>query len=258
MPGLGHGCRQCHAIELTPSVLQEGIALDGLRRRDTTPARKQLGITLNFLAQGDHYHSLATTWGIHKSSVHKHLHHVMPVLDQKLFRRNILFPTGQELKQVIADFEHHQDMPQCAGAIDGCFIPMETPKGITATNTGATKTYMPSSCWLLWTPWASLLTYIGEPASVGDGASFNRCKLKKRLQSGRYLPRSGFVKEIPSADGTQRLSVHPFIVADAAFALSPFIMKAYDDPDIDSPQHAYNHSHTRTRRVVENAFGFRL
>ena len=35
-----------------------------------------LARTMFFLAQGDHYHSIATTFGIHKSRVSKHIHDV--------------------------------------------------------------------------------------------------------------------------------------------------------------------------------------
>ena len=138
----------CHGF-FTHDRLQDDTTSNPLRRTDTTPSKKRLAITIFLLAQGDHYHSIATTFGIHKSSVSKHLHDVMPVLERKLFARNIKFPAKSELLQVKADFEDLIGMPQCAGAIDGCFMPMETPTGISVISTGVIRTSMPSFFWLL-------------------------------------------------------------------------------------------------------------
>jgi len=112
------------------ACLQGDITLNALRRVDATPAKKRLAITLYFLSQGDHYLSFANQFGIHKSSVYKHLHAVISVLEQKLYSRCIRFPAETQMLQVIADFENLIGLPQCAVAIDGCFIPMEVSTGV--------------------------------------------------------------------------------------------------------------------------------
>ena len=81
------------------AFVQGDITLNPLRRADATPAKKRLTITLYFLSQGDHYLSIANQFGIHKSSISKHLHAVIPVLEHKLFSPSIQFPAGTELLQ---------------------------------------------------------------------------------------------------------------------------------------------------------------
>ena len=50
-------------------------------------------------------------------------------------------------------------------------------------------------------------------------------------------------------------TVKPFIVADAAFALSDRVMKCYDTANPTPNQFAFNYALIRTRRVVECGFG---
>jgi hypothetical protein len=40
---------------------------------------------------------------------------------------SIVFPTGQELEQVMRDFESLCCLPCCAGALDGTFMPLKKP-----------------------------------------------------------------------------------------------------------------------------------
>ena len=256
-----HSCWSRHAALLichgffTHVRLQDDITLNPLRRTDTTPAKKRLAITMFFLAQGDHYHSVATALDIHKSSVSKHLHDVMPVLERKLFACNISFPANSELLQVVADFADLIGMPQSAGATDGCFTSMETSTGIFSDKYWCYKN-IHAIILLAIVDARGIFTAvnIGQPASVGDGAAFNRSKIKARLESGAWLPRT-FSRRFRNAFGRGRVMVRPFIVADAAFSLCAYMMKAYNNPPMHCPQHGYNYCHIRTRRVVENAFG---
>jgi len=98
---------------------------------------------------------------------------------------------------------------------------------------------------------------VGQPGSVGDGATFNRSKLKRKLERGELLPRHGFTRRFRYQAGRRRVrvSVRPFIVADAAFALAPYMMKSFDDAPRYTLENSYTYCHIRTRRVVENAFG---
>lgn len=44
-----------------------------------------------------------------------------------LMKTCITFPTGEELQRVVDGFENRWGYPQCAGAIDGCHIPISAP-----------------------------------------------------------------------------------------------------------------------------------
>jgi hypothetical protein len=53
---------------------------------------------------------------------HLYIKFIINELCFKLVSDAIRFPTGQELDQVIADFEDLCGVPMCAGALDGTFI----------------------------------------------------------------------------------------------------------------------------------------
>lgn len=131
----------------------------------------------------------------------------------------------------MADFQNLSGLPQCGGAIDGCFIPMETPTGMYNDKYQCYKN-IHAIILLAVVDARGIFTSvnIGQPASVGDGATFNRSKLKQHIESGSYLPRLGFLRRLPIPFGRGRVSVRPYIVADAAFSLSSYMMKAFTDP----------------------------
>ena len=87
----------------------------------------------------------------------------------------------------------------------------------------------------------------GRPGSVGDSFSFNRSSLKRYIDSEEWLS-SAFSKAINGQD------ISSFLVADAAFFLSPTVLKCYDGADLTAQQCCFNYSDIRTR-VVEQAFG---
>ena len=131
-------------------------------------------------------------------------------------------------------------MPQCAGATDVCFITLETPTGIFSDKYWCYKNI--HAIILLAIVGASATftaVNIGQPASIGNG--FNRLKMKARLEFGTWLPRT-FSRRFRNAFGRGRVEICPFIVADAAFSLCAYKMKAYDDPPMHCPQHGYNYS----------------
>ena len=98
-------------------------------RKYVVPSRKRIAITIYWLAHGSYYDDVHQVWGVHKTTVYSILHETVGVMEQQLFHATVKWPSDAETLQNMADFESLCGLPQCAGAIDGCFIPMETPAG---------------------------------------------------------------------------------------------------------------------------------
>jgi hypothetical protein len=226
-----------------------------IRRQDTAmrravPARERLMITLHWLATGVRFKDLADDWGVGKSTAHAVVHQVVPELLKSIVPTSIKFPTSRELRDVMTDFEALCKMPQCAGAIDGCFIKIVRPAGEFGHKYWCYKG-MDAIILLAVVDARGIFTYChcGTPGSVGDAGTYMDTALKRNCVNGVWLPES-------AAEVIQGVRVRPFIVADAAFPFSATLMKGYPgDPQPGSLEHAYNYAHVRTRRVVENAFG---
>ena len=138
----------------------------------------------------------------------------------------------------------------CAGAIDGCFIPMRKPAGEFGFRYWCYKNFC-SIILLGCVDARGVFIYVdvGSPGSVGDAAAFHACPLKEKLVSGFALPASlGRIIE--------GVSVQPYIIGDAAFPLLPYLLKGFEgDPARDTKEYAFNYSLIRCRRVVESAYG---
>lgn len=104
-----------------------------LVRDDLTPrhgpragieAKRRFAMTMHWLAKAPMYDAVADLWGVGKSTVHKHLHATVRVLRRRL-QHLLEFPSGNELHRIMNDFSFYtHGIPNVAGALDGCFIPM--------------------------------------------------------------------------------------------------------------------------------------
>ncbi len=95
--------------------------------RDPVPSDKRLAITLHFLAHGLSFSQLALLYGVGKSTAISIVHATVTVFMEHLVKDSIRFPEGDELGQVLTDFENLSRLPQCAGAVDGTFMHIRKP-----------------------------------------------------------------------------------------------------------------------------------
>ena len=216
---------------------------------------KRLAITMHFLAKGNTYGDTGELFGTAASTVCGILHETVAALDKHLFQQHVQFPAGQELRQVVVDFERLVGLPQCGGAIDGCLIPMQAPTGLYREKYACYKGF-PAVNLLAVCDANCIFTYVdvGHAGTVGDAAAFHRSDLKKALEDCLVFPMS-HAQTIQGPYGGV-IPVRPFLVGDSAFPFAPYLMKnILGDPLDHTDEHAYNYCHVRTRRVIENAFG---
>ena len=236
-------------------VMQDIIIKIDRFREDVVPSRKRFAVTMYWLANGGHYKVVAKLFGMVKSTLCVILHDTIQGLDDVLFPRVVIWPSHHELQQIMIDMENEHHLPQCAGAIDGSFIHMPTPPGTFAEKYWCYKGGEHAIILLGICDARGRFTYVnvGQPATVGDAATFTRCKLLASIEEGFALPAT-LSKTIQGRHSSAL--VCPYIIGDSAFGLCSYMMRNYPD---GSPQytdeHAYNYCHIRTRRVIENAFG---
>lgn len=89
-------------------------------------------------------------------------------------------------------------------------------------------------------------TNIGSPGRCHDAYIYGRSSLCRLVESEHF--------QIPTAL-IEGVSVPPIILCDQAFALTPNLQKPYPSALPDTPEGALNYNLSKTRRIVENAFG---
>ncbi|XP_033112550.1 protein ALP1-like [Anneissia japonica] len=151
-------------------------------------------------------------------------------------------PSTNEMKDIINGFE-----TIWGGSIDGCHIPILPP---TEYHTDFYN----------WKQWHSVLLQavvdyryrfidfdVGWPGKYHDAWVFEHSQIGRTIAQGRFYPE--LTKQIDGVD------VPVVLVGDAAYALSKNRMKPYPEAKLTPDQRAFNFIQSRSRMVVENAFG---
>ena len=230
-------------------LVQESIECQTTHLRSTIPGKKRLAIFLQWMAHAEEFQQLAKEYRIGTSTVHGIVHQCASAF-RILAPRFITFPEGEhKVAEIISGFKALCNLPGCGGAVDGTF--MRILKPITYGDAYYCYKGYPSILLLLCVDSTGFITYsnCGRAGSAGDAAVFNSSMLKENLESRHWLPGRGCeVNGVP---------LQPYIVADAAFALSPHVMKCYAGApgEMTDLMHDFNYCVIRTRRVVENAIG---
>ena len=89
--------------------------------------------------------------------------------------------------------------------------------------------------------------YGGWPGSVHDSRVFSTSPLYQKLHNGEMLQEPVVVIEGEP--------ITPYIVGDAGYKLESFLIVPYPGRDLPSDKERFNHWHSSTRMIVEQAFG---
>ena len=221
-------------------------------RADTTmrsaiPPKRRLALTLYFLASTAEYRTIGNLFGVSASFVCVCVRVVCRAIIKRL-AKCIEFPKGKQLREVIKGYENTWGFPLCAGAIDGTHIPILAPSESHAeyvNRKGYHSILMQAvvDCNYLYRD-----VVIGWPGSVHDARVFSNSAIFKKGNDGKLFPIE-LTKEINGEE------IPPFIVADPAYPLLPWVLKGYpNDKNAPRRERVFNYRLSRARVTVENTF----
>ena len=224
-----------------------------ISRKDTTmrksiPAERRLALTLYYLASTAEYRTIAHLFGVSTSFVCICIKDVCEAINQRL-SRVIKFPQGEELVQVINNYEKKWGMPMCAGAIDGTHIPILAPEESHLAYVNRKGYHSIIMQAVVDSNYIFRDVVIGWPGSVHDARVLSNSSIYQKGNNDQLFP------EIP-AKQIQGENVSPFIIGDPAYPLLPWLMKPYQVSSNSPPaERVFNYSLSRARMTVENTFG---
>ncbi|XP_042326669.1 protein ANTAGONIST OF LIKE HETEROCHROMATIN PROTEIN 1-like isoform X2 [Sceloporus undulatus] len=206
------------------------------------PVDKQVAMTIYFLANGDSFSTVATYFGVEKSTACKAILQVVTAMEMVLLRKAVYLG---DYRKVMAGFEA-LGFPQAIGAVDGCRVRIVPP-----VEPGAefTNRKPPFSMVLLGTcdhtgRFTDVL--IGWPAS-------NHYSFILRTSGTYNAMRAGvFISERPSLTIAGK-QVGPLLLADVNYPLKPWLMTPFKG-SVCPQQAVYNQRHSQARNVVKAAF----
>ena len=228
-------------------LCEADMTFQSTNMRKPVGAAKRLAVLLSWLAHGHSESHLANSFHLGQSTVNGILRHGVTTLRRVLVPLAIRFPQGEALRRDMAEFEQVAGLPLCCGSMDGTFMKIRKPV-VWGDAYWCYKSF-PAIIVLATVNADGLYTYIdaGRAGSLGDAFTFNQSQLQRNLENGTWLG------EDTRVEGGHR--IRQYLVADSAFALSPYLMKGYPHPPQPGIQQNLNRAVCRARKISEQAFG---
>ncbi|KAL7740206.1 hypothetical protein ACLKA6_003910 [Drosophila palustris] len=225
-----------------------------LKKKDTNfrnaiPLEKRIAIALYTLGSSAEYRAIGSMFGVSSNSVCNILHEfcralVLEFTDEYLTPN---FLTDSYVDECVQGFEAI-GFPQCLGAIDGCHIEIDPPAAEAVDHHN-------------YKGWSSVVLFamvdyryrfqyvdIGAPGRCNDSYIFQSSSLSKMLNLCPLLESKS--RKICGVD------VPVLLIGDSAFRFSRNLMKPYPySTDQTIKRKTFNYNLSKSRRVVENAFG---
>ncbi|XP_017470382.1 PREDICTED: putative nuclease HARBI1 [Rhagoletis zephyria] len=220
--------------------------LDHIKKKETNfqnsiCLEKRVAIALYALGSSAEYRSIANLFGVGKSTVctilSEFCKEVWKVLHPGYFN---YFPLSRKTIEECVDGFKSIGFPQCLGTLDGCHIEIR-PRTEEAVD------YINYKGWYS-TVLQALVAYIFSPGRCNDSQIFEKSSLKRELEKCSLL--------YSMSTKLGNFDIPVVILGDSAFRFSKYLMKPFPfSLDKTPAQKTFNYQLSKSRRVVENAFG---
>lgn len=159
--------------------------------------------------------------------------------------------TAEDWLAVSEGFEATWNMPHCVGAVDGKHFRITRPPSSGSYFFNYKHYYSLVLMAVVDSEYRFIFIDAGSEGKASDGGVWARTSLQRMLtdqENPLHLP------EPAPIDGIDE-DIPYFMVGDDAFPLKPTLMKPYPQLNLTLRQRIFNYRLSRSRRVVENAFG---
>ncbi|KAK6182064.1 hypothetical protein SNE40_009828 [Patella caerulea] len=195
-----------------------------IKRKDTSfrrciPVEKRVAISLWTLATPCEYRTISHLFGISRSSICLILKEFCKIINKRLSKRYIYLPEGDELYDIMLNFEQKWGFPNCVGATDGCHIPIIAPKHDQTDYYNRKGWYSILLQAVVDSNYLFRDTCIGWPGRVHDARVLANSKLYNMGQEGKL-----FANHSRNISGVQ---VPAVILGDPVYPLLQWLMKPY-------------------------------
>ena len=215
--------------------------------RDPLSVEQRVAISLWRLGTNVEYRTISHLFGVGISTVCVVLHDFCQSVVDVMGLRYLSLPSEDKLRAIRDGFRTKWGFPQCIGAIDGTHIPIIAPKEhpLDYYNRKGYHSLLMQA--LVDDEYRFLNVNTGWPGSVHDARMLSNSKLFQKCEAGTFLPRW--------EESLGTTTVPLLILGDPAYPLRPWLMKPFSDTGLTPRQRKFNYQLSRSRVVVENAFG---
>ena len=214
--------------------------------RPSLSVEQRVAISLWRLGTNVEYRTISHLFGVGISTVCVVLHEFCRAVVDGL-SGYVSVPTGAKLRAIRDGFKTKWGFPQCIGAIDGTHIPIIAPKEHPTDYFNRKGYHSILVQALVDDQYRFLDIYTGWPGSVHDARVLGNSKLYQKCEAGTFLPNWDAI--------VGNTTIPLLILGDPAYPLRPWLMKPFTGTGLTQKQRKFNYHLSRSRVVVENAFG---
>ena len=244
-------------LRMPPVMFDELLARVGPRlvkqytfyRHPLDPGLK-LALTLRHLASGNKYASMKFGWRVPHNTQSLLIREVCQAIIDEYVDEYLNCPNTPDDWRAIADrFFQRWNFPHTCGALDEKHVACRCPSKTGSQYFNYKGFYSIVLLALVDADYKFIWADVGGTGSASDAQIYNDSELKECVEDDTL----GFLNPEPLPFDNEDMPY--FFVGDDAFALKPTMMKPYSLRGQTDDQRIFNYRLSRTRRVVENAFG---
>ncbi|XP_070385468.1 uncharacterized protein [Dermacentor albipictus] len=220
--------------------------------RQTTNMRKPLSVEKRVavgmyrLCSSAEDRTIAHLFGIGRSTVNVVFREFCKAVTEQLEAEWLRMVRRHELEKHVREFFFFTGFPQAIGALDGCHFPISPPKDNAIDYHNYKGWYSVILLALVDHQYRFRYINVGAPGRCHDANVYGRSKLHTPIESGHLD------SPVIMIEGA---AITPLILCDQAFPLTATLLKPFPSASPGTPEAAYNYNLSKTRRIVENAFG---
>lgn len=226
------------------------ITKDSLRREPISP-EERLSVTLRYLATGDSFKTISTSYRMSDTTVGRIIKETSNIIWEVLQKEGFLDvpKTSKEWKLLGEQFERKWNFPNCIGAIDGKHVIIQCPPRGGSMYFNYKKFHSIVLMATVNANYEFIMVDIGDYGRLSDGSVFSSSNLG-------YAINNDTLNIPPPQQLDDNPTLYPYVfVGDDAFPLKPCLLKPYPGQKQSVEERIFNYRLSRARRIVENAFG---
>lgn len=229
-------CNKRTFLQIVQIVQNNWVAVHGSTPRYNAKydIQQRVLTTLKYLAQGCTMADAGKLTGMEKSTVIRSVWQVVQVL-LHIKQHWIRLPQSGDCEwlSMSQEFEARAGVPNVIGAVDGTLIEITQPQD--SEGFCCRKLYTSFNVLAIVDARKRVRYYLIKPGSMNDAGVFNAAGLHE------FLPTI-----VPAGH---------FLVADGGYRLTNYVITPFSHLTQDSSERKFNYLHSKTRIVVEMAFG---
>ena len=168
--------------------LRQHIQKQSTNMRSPVSVEEKVAVTVWKLATNVEYRTLASVFGLGRSTVGEIVLETCEVMTKTLLPRYVYIPQDSRLREVVDGFEVRWGFPQVAGAIDGTHIPIVCPQENPLDYYNRKGFYSILMQALVDFRGLFMDVYIGWPGKVHDARVFTNSSIYRKGVQGTLLP----------------------------------------------------------------------